>query len=129
MAYLPWAGNLQSDGVGSYRQAAPGDGDGPGGSGPPAGRQSRAEGADPGAFGQAISNHLFSAGLDLHFALATLNDGPGRDRLAHAITEIDDAIRDLRHLMVEITERLAWPSWLLTLPLTIRPWRSPATAR
>lgn len=105
MAYLPWADHLQSDGVPSRRE----DGVPPGGEQPPA------EDADPGAFGQEISNHLFSAGLDLHYTLMTMPAGPGRDRVEHAIAQIDDAIKDLRHLMVEITKRLAWRSWLLTL--------------
>lgn len=89
MAYLPWADNLHA----SRRDAGV----------PPGGGPSPLEGADAGEFGQEISNHLFSAGLDLHFTLMTMPDGPGRDRVEHAITEIDDAIKDLRHLMVEIT--------------------------
>jgi hypothetical protein len=79
-----------------------------------AGGRPRAEGhTDSGAsgevatLGQAISNRLFSAGLDLDFVMMTLNDEPGARRLEHAITEIDDAIKDLRHLMVAITQRLA----------------------
>ena len=63
--------------------------------------------ADPGAIGQEISNRLFSVGCDLHFALMTLREGPGKRRLGHAIHEIDDALRDLRHLMLAITEQLA----------------------
>jgi hypothetical protein len=59
------------------------------------------------ALGQAISNRLFSVGLDLHFVMMTRHEGPGVPRLEHAIAEIDDAIKDLRHLMVAITQRLA----------------------
>jgi hypothetical protein len=62
---------------------------------------------DPGAVGQEISSRLFSAGCDLHFAMMTVREGPGRQRLEHAVHEIDDAIRELRHLMVAVMERLA----------------------
>lgn len=103
MAFLPWAESLQTDGVEPRREAGA----------PPGGGQSRAADIDPGMYAQTISNHLFSAGLDLHFTLMTLHDGPGRDRVEQAITEIDDAIRDLRHLMTEIAERLALPPWLM----------------
>ena len=92
MAFLPWAESLQSDCVEPRREAGT----------PPGGGPSRVTGSDPGAYAQMISNHLFSAGLDLHFTLMTLQPGPGRDRVEKAITEIDDAIRDLRHLMTEI---------------------------
>jgi hypothetical protein len=63
--------------------------------------------ADPGAVGQEISSRLFSAGCDLHFAMMTVREGPGRQRLEHAVQEIDEAIRELRHLMLAIMERLA----------------------
>jgi hypothetical protein len=59
------------------------------------------------ALGQRISSRLFSVGLDLNLLMRRLNDEPGVGRLEHAITEIDDAIKDLRHLMLAITQRLA----------------------
>ena len=62
---------------------------------------------DPGAVGQEISRRLFSAGCDLHYALMTVREEPARYRLEHAVHEIDDAIRELRHLMLAILERLA----------------------
>jgi hypothetical protein len=58
-------------------------------------------------FGQTISNRLFSAGLDLHFVLMMVRDGPGRHRLEHAVAELDEAIKDLRHLMLAVSQRLA----------------------
>lgn len=68
-----------------------------------------------GSVGQEISDHLFAAGFDLHFTLMTLDDGPGRDRVEHAVAEIDDALRDLRRLMTVIMQQLRWPSWLTLL--------------
>jgi hypothetical protein len=53
-------------------------------------------------FGETIAHHLFSAGLDLNYALMFFERGePGRNRLLHAIDEIDAAIASLRHLVVE----------------------------
>lgn len=60
-----------------------------------------------GSVGQEISDHLFTAGLDLHFTLMTMDSGPGRDRAEHAISEIDEALRDLRRLMAAIMKQLA----------------------
>lgn len=60
-----------------------------------------------GRAGQEISDHLFTAGLDLHFTLMTLGDSPGRDRVEHAVSEIDDALKALRHLMAAIMQQLA----------------------
>lgn len=59
---------------------------------------------DAGALGQAIANRLFSAGFDLHFALALAGDGasPAAQRLRHAVGELDEAIKDLRHLMLTV---------------------------
>ena len=53
-----------------------------------------------GGLGQAICHRLFSAGLDLDFALSLDGDGPAADRLRHAVAELDEAIKDLRHLML-----------------------------
>jgi hypothetical protein len=59
-------------------------------------------GTDAGALGQAIAARLFSAGLDLHFALMLSGDGPAAQRLRHAVGELDDAIRDLRSLLLAL---------------------------
>lgn len=63
--------------------------------------------AQAAALGQAISSRLFCASLDLHFVMMTRHDRAGGLRLEHAIAEIDDAIKDLRHLMLAITQPLA----------------------
>jgi len=52
--------------------------------------------------GQVIAARLFSAGLDLHSALTLIADGPVSDRLYHAVDELDEAIRDLRHLVLAL---------------------------
>ncbi len=57
---------------------------------------------DAGALGQAISNRLFSAGLDLDFALTLTGNGPARMRLEHAVTQLDEAIKELRHLVIAV---------------------------
>ncbi len=59
---------------------------------------------DAGALGQAISNRLFSAGLDLDFALTLTGNGPARMRLEHAVTQLDEAIKELRHLVIAVIE-------------------------
>ncbi|HEX6451367.1 MAG TPA: hypothetical protein VF060_18115 [Trebonia sp.] len=133
MTYLPWAGSLESDITSTSPDhpdrpvnpeshadplSRPGPGTSPEPSSPPRpaslGERSQAESyADSGvspeaaALGQMISNRLFSASFDLHFVMMTRNDGPGVRRLEHAIAEIDDAIKDLRHLILAITQRLA----------------------
>ena len=136
VTYLSWAGSLEYDSAltspdnpdrpaNPDSHADPAGRDGPGTpAGPPIpprpahpdglGGRSRAgchaDSGAPGltaALGQAISNRLFSAGLDLDFVMMTRHDEPGVRRLEHAITEIDDAIKELRHLMVAITQRLA----------------------
>jgi hypothetical protein len=61
-----------------------------------------ADRCDPGVLGQAISNKLFSVGMDLHFALMQTRDRQSRERLEHAVAEIDDAVKDLRHLMTAL---------------------------
>ena len=123
MTYLPWAGSLQSDSaadpMGPPSAADPRGSNGSHGSAPhrngsashrtsaPQGVAAENHAADPGVCGEAISNRLFSAGLDLHFVLMMVHDGPGRRRLEHAVAELDDAIKDLRHLMLAVTQRLA----------------------
>ncbi len=64
-------------------------------------------GGDVGLLGQAICHHLFSAGLDLDSALSLDGDGPAADRIRHAIAELDDAVKDLRHLMLAMSGPLA----------------------
>jgi len=67
-------------------------------------------GPDAGALGQAIANLLFSAGMDLQFALMVVGDGPSAPRLRHAVGELDEAIKDLRFLMLAIPGQAAAPS-------------------
>lgn len=57
-------------------------------------------GYDAGTLGQAISDRLFSAGLDLHSALNLAGDGPVADGLRQAVAELDEALIYLRHLML-----------------------------
>ena len=130
MTYLPWAGSLQSDRAndpadperadsahgsrsqGSRDSDGPRDDDGHASWDDPDDpddpellpRQAR---PDRGAVGQEISSRLFSAGCDLHYAMMTVREGQGRQRLEHAVQEIDDAIRELRHRMLAIIARLA----------------------
>jgi hypothetical protein len=62
------------------------------------------------AFGQSITVRLFAAGLDLNSALMRIESGHARsddktaDGIRHAIAEVDEAIKELRHLMLT-----AWP--------------------
>jgi len=58
---------------------------------------------------QEITGRLFTAGYDLCFVLGMASDGPGRDRLEHAVSEVDGAIRDLRHLMLTLWEHAQNP--------------------
>lgn len=58
---------------------------------------------DAGELGQAIASRLFSAGMDLHFALMLTGDGVVAPKLLHAIGEIDEALKGLRRLMLDIT--------------------------
>jgi hypothetical protein len=76
----------------------------PGNGPPPAAEPTQApgHGGDARVLGQEISHRLFSAGLDLDFALSLDGDGPAADRLRHAVAELDEAIKDLRHLMLGV---------------------------
>jgi hypothetical protein len=85
----------------------PADPDGLGGRTWPGYHSDSAAPAEAAALAQVISHRLFSAGLDLHFVMMARRDGPCTPRLEHAIAEIDDALKDLRHLMLAITQRLA----------------------
>ncbi len=55
-----------------------------------------------GEFGQSVVTRLFTAGLALNSALARIRDGPAADRVRHAVDEIDEAIRELRLLMLAL---------------------------
>lgn len=50
--------------------------------------------------GQAVADRLFSVGLDLNYLLVLIGDEVGANRLRHALKEIDEAIGDLRLLMI-----------------------------
>lgn len=65
---------------------------------------------DVGLLAQEITSRLFSAGQDLYFALMMVRDGPARSWLEHAVTELDDAITDLRHLMLACWEQAGDPA-------------------
>lgn len=67
----------------------------------------RGHGSDAGALGEAIANRLFSAALDLHFALMVAGEGVVAPRLRHAIEQLDEAVKDLRHLMLAIPQQAA----------------------
>jgi len=66
-------------------------------------------GSDVGSLGQAIVHRLFSAGLDLSFAVMVTADGPVADRLQHAIAELDQAIAEVRHLMFALSRSADGP--------------------
>ena len=59
--------------------------------------------ADAGVLAETIVSRLFSAGMDLHFALMVTGDGVVAPKLRHAIGELDEALKSLRHLMLAIT--------------------------
>ena len=65
---------------------------------------------DAGARGQRIANCQFSAGMDVRIALMVAGDGPAGPQLRHAVGQLDDAIRELRFLMLAIPEQGASPS-------------------
>jgi hypothetical protein len=60
------------------------------------------QGDDVGALAQAISGRLLSAGLDLNSALMRCGDGPASAGLWHAVAELDEAITDLRRLVLAV---------------------------
>jgi hypothetical protein len=66
--------------------------------------------ADTGSLGQAIVNRLFSAGLDLALVRSQIPDGPAADRLSHAVSQLDEAIIDLRRLMLAVAGIPARPA-------------------
>jgi hypothetical protein len=60
-----------------------------------------------GVLGDEVTNRLFLAGLDLCSALGLATDKSVRLRLEQAITELDEALKDLRHLMLAALEAQA----------------------
>lgn len=76
-----------------------------------AGRSSgRAAGGDGAArdvtvLGESVADHLFTAALELHFALMLLGDGPAARRCAMALDELDRAIRQVRQLALSAHEQ------------------------
>lgn len=76
----------------------------------PAWRAQEPDVYDVNALAQVITSRLFSAGLDLYSALTLVRDGPARARLDHAVTELDIAIKDLRHLMLAFWEQAGEPA-------------------
>jgi hypothetical protein len=59
---------------------------------------------DIASLGQTVAGRLFTAGLDLHFALMLLDDGPAAQRCAKALDELDHAIRQVRYLVLAAQE-------------------------
>ena len=64
--------------------------------------QGRGRDRDVGDLGQSIATRLFSAGLDLNSVLMLTGDGPARQRLRQVVEELDEAIKELRHLMLAV---------------------------
>lgn len=62
-----------------------------------------------GALGDEVNNRLFRAGLDMCSALGLAKDEAVRMRLKRAVAELDDAIKDLRHLMLTVHAERADP--------------------
>ena len=59
-----------------------------------------------GDLGQAIVGSLFQAGLDMNYVLMTLGeDGPTSARLARAVDAVDQAIVNLRHLILALPDK------------------------
>lgn len=78
------------------------------GRGPPAPASRSPEwtgGEDVAALGQTVAGRLFTAGLDLHFALMLIGEGPAAQRCARALDELDNAIRQVRQLALAAQER------------------------
>lgn len=72
----------------------------------PAGRSpGRAGSQDVAALGQTVAARLFTAGLDLHFALMLIGEGPAARRCTRAIDELDSAIRQVRRLVLAVQEQ------------------------
>jgi hypothetical protein len=74
-----------------------------------AGTQNPGHDSDSGSPGEAIAGRLFCAGLDLHFALMVTGDSPAASRLHRAITELDQAILEVRHMILGLARPAATP--------------------
>ena len=78
------------------------------GRGPPApeGRSSGwTGGEDVAALGQTVAGRLLAAGLNLHFALMLMGEGPAAQRCTRALDELDHAIWQVRQLVLAAQER------------------------
>lgn len=58
--------------------------------------------AEAAELGQSAMAHMLSAGLDLNVMLAETADGELESQLLHAIGEVDQAVKDLRYLMLAV---------------------------
>jgi hypothetical protein len=56
------------------------------------------DGDDVIALRQRVAARLLAAGLDVHYALAMIDEGPAADRCASALNELRQAIRQVRRL-------------------------------
>lgn len=63
--------------------------------------------AEVNALGQAAVVRLLSAGLDLNVALTLRGEGAAESRLRDAICQIDEAVGDVRRLMLAVSGALA----------------------
>lgn len=59
--------------------------------------------------GDEITNKMFLAGMSLCSAIGLTTDEPVRLRLERAVADLDDALKDLRHLMVAVLDAPAGP--------------------
>ena len=48
-----------------------------------------------------VVRRIFAAGLDLHAALSLIGDHSGASKIYHALDELDQAIRDIRHTIFD----------------------------
>jgi hypothetical protein len=57
-----------------------------------------------------VVRRLFTAGLDLQAALGIMGDHPASGKICHAVDELDQAIRDIRHTILDhlAGERPPW---------------------
>lgn len=54
---------------------------------------------------QSVATRLFATGLDLHFALMLIGEGPGAHRCTMALEELDGAIKQVRRLALAVEDR------------------------
>jgi hypothetical protein len=50
-----------------------------------------------------VVRRIFAAGLDLHAALALIGDHSGAGKIYHALDELDQAIRDIRETIFDLS--------------------------